>query len=49
LDDNYIEQRNAVKQKIEEKFYTLLYDALILNNHVSKTVHATNAPEKENT
>jgi hypothetical protein len=49
LDDNYIEHRNAVKQKIEEKFYTLLYDAFILNNHVPKTVLATNAPEKENT
>jgi uncharacterized membrane protein YhaH (DUF805 family) len=49
LDDNYIEHRNAVKQKIEEKFYTLLFDALILNNHVPKTGHATKAPKKENT
>jgi hypothetical protein len=48
LDDNYIEHKNAVKQKTEEKFYTLLYDAFILNNSVSKTGHATNTQETKN-
>jgi len=41
LDDDYIAQRNAVKQKIEEKFYVLIYNAFILNNPVSKKASAT--------